>query len=114
MMNTLILSVLAAHPRLVAASTQVHVLAEAYCLPDKAQNALDTAVLWTKIVAAVMGTVSLMLIGIGWFFQGNRHDGGAMFKSLGVWIGGAVLIGAAAGIAALFLGSITGSCTPAP
>lgn len=74
-----------------------------YCLPPDAVNALDTAKFWTQLVAVALAIVALILIGIGMFFSSRRGDGGEMMKSLGWWIGGVVIIGAAAGIVSIFL-----------
>lgn len=82
-----------------------------YCLPDAAQNALDTAKFWTQIIAVALGVVALIMIGIGMFFSSRRGDGGEMIKSLGWWIGGVVLIGAASGIVSIFLRPAEG-CIP--
>ncbi|AMM22911.1 hypothetical protein AX769_22530 (plasmid) [Frondihabitans sp. PAMC 28766] len=99
-------------PRVMAAANRGgQILAEAYCLPAKAQNALDTAHLWTLIVAGALGVIALILVGVGMFFQQRHGDGGQMLKSMGWWIGGAVLIGAATGIASIFLGSASSNCT---
>lgn len=113
MLGTIVYAAAAKSPKAVAVAHRTgQVLAEAYCLPAKAQDALDTAHLWTTIVAISMGVISLILIGIGMLFQHNHRDGGQMLKSMGWWIGGAVLIGAASGIATIFLGSASSTnCT---
>ncbi len=67
----------------------------------KAQDALDTATLWTRIAAIALGIIALIILGIGMFFSGRRHDGGETLKGLGWWIGGAALIGAASGVASI-------------
>jgi type IV secretory pathway VirB2 component (pilin) len=74
-----------------------------YCLPADATNALDTAKFWTQLIAVALAVVALILIGIGMFFSSRRGDGGEMMKSLGWWIAGVVLIGAASGIVSIFL-----------
>lgn len=84
---------------------------EPYCLPQDAMNALDTAKFWVGIVAGALAVVALILIGIGLFFQGRRGDGGEMLGRLGWWIGGAVLISAAAGLATIFI-QVPENCIP--
>lgn len=84
---------------------------EAYCLPQEAMNALDTAKFWTGIVAGSFAVVALILVGIGMFFSGRRGDGGEMLTKLGWWIGGAVLISAATGIASIFI-QVPQNCIP--
>lgn len=83
-----------------------------YCLPAAAQAALDTAKFWVQLVAVAMAVIALILIGIGMFFSSRRGDGGEMLRSLGWWIGGVVLIGAAGGIVAIFLQAPTNCVTP--
>ncbi|MFK4299431.1 hypothetical protein ABH924_004614 [Arthrobacter sp. GAS37] len=80
------------------------------CLPDQAQNALDTFKLWSLIVAGAMAVVTLIFVGVGWWFEHKRGDGGAMMKSLLIWIGGAVLVAIAAGVAAAFIPSGSTDC----
>jgi hypothetical protein len=102
-------------PKLLDATTRAGtVLAQAYCLPGKAQDALDTATFWTRIVAIALGVIALIILGIGMFFSGKRHDGGETLKGLGWWIGGAALIGAATGVASIFLGSASANCQQIP
>jgi hypothetical protein len=111
MISNAVYAAIGKSPKLLDATNRAGmVLAQAYCLPSKAQDALDTATLWTRVVAIALGVIALILIGIGMFFSGKRHDGGETLKSLGWWIGGAVLIGAAVGIASIFLGAATGNC----
>lgn len=115
MISNAIYAVMAKSPRLVDATNRAGmVVAQAYCLPGKAQDALDTATLWTRIVAIALGVISLIILGIGMFFSGRRHDGGETLKGLGWWIGGAALIGAAAGVASIFLGSVSANCKQIP
>lgn len=115
MISNAIYAVVAKSPRLVDATNRAGmVVAQAYCLPGKAQDALDTAVFWTRIVAGVAGLIALILIGIGMFFNGKHHDGGQMLKSLGWWIGGATTIAAAAGVASIFIGVISSNCKSIP
>lgn len=87
------------------------IVAAPYCLPDAAQNALDTAVFWIRLVAVSLGVVALILIGIGMFFSSRRGDGGEMLRSLGWYIGGLVAVSAASGIVTIFLSTPSG-CTP--
>lgn len=77
--------------------------AKPLCMPDAAITAIDTAKFWSMVIAAGMAVVALIMLGIGMFFSHNRGDGGQMLGKLGWWIGGAVLVAAAAGIAALFI-----------
>jgi len=115
MISNAIYAVVAKSPRLVDATNRAGmVVAQAYCLPGKAQDALDTATLWTRIVAIALGIIALIILGIGMFFSGRRHDGGETLKGLGWWIGGAALIGAAAGVASIFLGSVSANCKQIP
>ena len=115
MISNAIYAVVAKSPRLVDATNRAGmVVAQAYCLPGKAQDALDTATLWTRIVAIALGVIALIILGIGMFFSGKRHDGGETLKGLGWWIGGAALIGAAAGVASIFLGSVSANCKQIP
>jgi hypothetical protein len=115
MISNAIYAVVAKSPRLVDATNRAGmVVAQAYCMPGKAQDALDTATLWTRIVAIALGVIALIMLGIGMFFAGKRHDGGEMLKQLGWWIGGATIIGAAVGIASIFIGSISSNCKPLP
>ncbi|MEG2578398.1 MAG: TrbC/VirB2 family protein [Glutamicibacter sp.] len=81
----------------------VMIQAAPICPPDEMTTALDTAKFWLTIIAAGMAVVALILVGIGMFFQHRRGDGGEMLKALGWWIGGVVLVAAAAGIAAVFI-----------
>lgn len=83
------------------------------CLPDQVNTALDTAKFWSMIVAASLAVVALILLGIGMFFQHNRGDGGEMLKKLGWWIFGVTLVGAAAGVASLFINPNTTDCVKA-
>lgn len=93
------------------AQTVIHMVpAAAYCLPQDAMNALDTAKLWTTIVAAALSVVALIMIGIGMFFQHSRGDGGQMIRTLGWWIGGAVLVAGASGIATIFVNAASSNC----
>lgn len=115
MISNAIYAVVAKSPKLVDASSRAGmVVAQAYCLPGKAQDALDTATLWTRIVAIALGIIALILLGIGMFFAGKRHDGGEVLKQLGWWIGGATIIGAAVGIASVFIGSVAANCKQLP
>jgi hypothetical protein len=115
MISNAIYAVVAKSPKLVDATNRAGmVVAQAYCLPGKAQDALDTAQFWTRIIAVALGTVALVLLGIGMFFAGKRHDGGEMLKQLGWWIGGATLIGAAVGIASIFIGVASANCKTIP
>ncbi|MBT1633240.1 MULTISPECIES: TrbC/VirB2 family protein [Curtobacterium] len=115
MISNAIYAVVAKSPKAVDAANRAGmVVAQAYCLPGKAQDALDTATLWTRIVAIALGVIALVLLGIGMFFAGRRHDGGEMLKSLGWWIGGATIIGAAVGIASVFIGSVSSNCKELP
>jgi hypothetical protein len=110
MISNLVYVAISKSPKLLDAANRAGVVvAQAYCLPGKAQDALDTATLWTRIAAIALGVIALILIGIGMFFSGKRHDGGETLKSLGWWIGGSVLIGAAVGIASIFLGAVSSS-----
>lgn len=84
--------------------------AKPLCMPAAMTNALDTAKLWALIIAGAMAVVALIMIGVGMWFQHSRGDGGAMLGKLGWFIGGAVLVGAAAVIAALFIPSGTTDC----
>ncbi|MEV7574364.1 TrbC/VirB2 family protein [Pseudarthrobacter sp. NPDC089323] len=80
------------------------------CMPNQVTTALDTAKLWCTVVGAGLAVVALIMIGIGMFFQHKRGDAGEMLKSLGWWIGGVVLVSAAAGIAAVFIPSGNTNC----
>lgn len=97
----------------VATASELVIPTAAYCLPDEATNALDTARVWTVIIAAGLAVIALILVGIGMFFQHRRGDGGQVLQSLGWWIGGAILISAASGIVAIFLQAPT-DCIPLP
>jgi hypothetical protein len=115
MISHTILAVASKSPRVFDATNRAGmVVAQAYCLPGKATDALDTATLWTRIVAIALGVIALIILGIGMFFSGKRHDGGETLKGLGWWIAGAALIGAATGIASIFLGSISANCKAIP
>lgn len=94
----------------IKAEVVLRVPAAPLCLPTQVTTALDTAKFWCTIVAAALAVVGLILIGIGMFFQHRRGDGGEMLKSLGWWIGGAVTVAAAAGIASVFIPSGTANC----
>jgi hypothetical protein len=98
--------------RLEALKAQIilSVPAKPLCLPGQVTTALDTAKFWCMLVGAGLAVVALILVGIGMFFQHRRGDGGEMLKALGWWIGGAVLISAAAGIAAVFIPSGSTDC----
>ncbi|WP_440681936.1 hypothetical protein [Clavibacter nebraskensis] len=115
MINTVILAVMAKSPRVLEASTKANeYLATAYCFPQKMQDAMDTAKFWAIIIAAGLGAIALITIGIGMLFSGKRHDGGETLKSLGYFIGGTSLIGGASAIVAVFLTIGTTGCTPVP
>lgn len=115
MISHTILAVASKSPRVFEATNRAGmIVAQAYCLPGKAQDALDTASLWTRIVAIALGAIALIILGIGMFFSGKRHDGGETLKGLGWWIGGAALIGAAAGVTSIFLGATSANCKTIP
>ena len=115
MISNAIYAVVAKSPRAFYATNRAGmVVAQAYCLPGKAQDALDTATLWTRIAAIALGIIALIILGIGMFFSGRRHDGGETLKGLGWWIGGAALIDAASGVASIFLGSVSANCKTIP
>ncbi|MBT1620589.1 hypothetical protein KK090_15110 [Curtobacterium flaccumfaciens pv. poinsettiae] len=115
MISNAIYAFVAKSPRAFDATNRAGmVVAQAYCLPGKAQDALDTATLWTRIVAISLGVIALIILGIGMFFSGRRHDGGETLKGLGWWIGGAALIGAAVGVVSIFLGSVSANCKQIP
>ncbi|WP_434181485.1 hypothetical protein RI685_16275 (plasmid) [Clavibacter michiganensis] len=97
-----------------AADGAGYVVAQAYCLPGAAQDGMDTGRLWLAIAAGFAAVASLVMIGIGMWFQTQHHDGGAMFKTFSRWILGAVTVAGAGGIATAFLGVISSSCTPIP
>lgn len=80
------------------------------CMPGQVTTALDTAKFWCTVIGAGLAVVALIMIGIGMFFQHKRGDGGEMLKGLGWWIGGVVLVAAAAGIASVFIPSGNTAC----
>lgn len=88
----------------------IRVPAAPLCMPTQVTTALDTAKFWCTVVAAGLAVVALILVGIGMFFQHRRGDGGEMLKALGWWIGGVVLVSAAAGIATVFIPSANTDC----
>ncbi|MGK9149521.1 conserved hypothetical protein [Plantibacter sp. T3] len=92
-----------------AVSTSI--VAAPYCMPEAAQNALDTGVFWMRIVAVSLGVIALIMIGIGMFYSARRGDGGEMLSKLGWFIAGLIVVSAAAGIVSIFLATPTG-CTP--
>lgn len=85
-------------------------VAQAYCPPKEFTNGLDTAKFWTTLVAVAAGVIGLIIIGIGLFFEHNRHDGGQMMKKLFGWMLGAVIVSAATTIASIFLNVTTSGC----
>ncbi|CAM98507.1 hypothetical membrane protein (plasmid) [Clavibacter michiganensis subsp. michiganensis NCPPB 382] len=102
-------------PHIAAAADGAgYVVAQAYCLPGAAQDGMDTGKLWLAIAAVFAAVCSLVMIGMGMWFQTQHHDGGAMFKTLSRWILGAVTVAGASGIATAFLGVISTACTPIP
>ncbi|MCA4135472.1 TrbC/VirB2 family protein [Arthrobacter sp. M4] len=88
----------------------IRVPAAPLCMPTQVTTALDTAKFWCTLIGAGLAVVALIMIGIGMFFQHKRGDGGEMLKGLGWWIGGVVLVAAAAGIAAVFIPSGNTAC----
>ncbi|WP_434513203.1 hypothetical protein ABUV18_03026 (plasmid) [Clavibacter nebraskensis] len=115
MISNIIIAAVAKSPRLFeAASNSGMVVAQAYCFPQKMMDAMDTAKLWSIIIAGGLGTIALIAIGVGMFFSGARHDGGELLKKLGYFIAGTSLIGGAAAIVGIFLTVTTAGCTPVP
>jgi type IV secretory pathway VirB2 component (pilin) len=72
-------------------------------LPPAMVDALDTVKLWVGIFAGAMAIIALILIGVGMMFAHNQRDGGQKLQEMGKWIAGCVLVGGAAGLAAVFL-----------
>ncbi|QRY42304.1 hypothetical protein JVX92_15080 (plasmid) [Microbacterium hominis] len=84
-----------------------------YCLPTDATNALDTAKLWAFIIAGVAILVAIIAGGVSIAF--SRRDGGhEVVATMGKILIGAILIGAATGIAGIFMNGIATNCIPAP
>ncbi|WP_316318848.1 hypothetical protein [Clavibacter michiganensis] len=115
MISTALYALMARSPKLIEVTNRAGIIvSQAYCFPGKAQDALDTGQLWAKIIGISLGIISLLLIGIGMFFGGERRDGGEMLKRLGWFIGGSAVFAGAAGIAAIFLGSVASDCKQIP
>ncbi|WP_256998907.1 hypothetical protein [Clavibacter capsici] len=83
-------------------------------MPSQAQDGMDTMRLWLMIGAGFAGVVSLVMLGVGLLFQHQHHDGGQMMGKLSRWMLGSILVTAASGIAAVFVGHYSGACTPIP
>ena len=73
------------------------------CLPNQVNTVMDTAKFWATLIGGALAVVGLILIGIGMFFQHRRGDGGEVMKSMGWWIGGALILGTAGVIAGIFI-----------
>jgi hypothetical protein len=115
MWDVVVLGALARPPRLVLALDKAGiVVAQAYCLPGQAQDGMDTMKLWLMIAAGFAAGISLVMLGVGLLFQHQHHDGGQMMTKLSRWVLGSIFVSAASGIASVFVGHISGSCTPIP
>lgn len=84
-----------------------------YCLPTDAMNALDTAKLWAFIIAGAAIVIALVAGGVSIAFS-HRDGGQQVVGTMAKIIIGAILIGAATGIAGIFLNSVSTNCIPAP
>ena len=115
MWDAVVFGALARSPRLVLALDKAGiVVAQAYCLPGQAQDGMDTMKLWLMIAAGFAAGISLVMLGVGLLFQHQHHDGGQMMTKLSRWVLGSIFISAASGIASVFIGHLSGACTPIP
>jgi len=80
------------------------VVADAKPLPPQVQDGLDTVVMWAKIIGGSMAVLGLMILFIGLFFAHQRGRGEEFMGKAGWWLTGAIGLGTAGVLAALFVG----------
>lgn len=80
--------------------------------PKKLCDGLETAQAWAAGIAAGVGVIGLIIIGVSMMFAHRNETITVPFKQLGFWIGGAVLIAGASAIVAAFI-STTMNCAAA-
>ncbi|MFC2302884.1 hypothetical protein C0Z14_06145 [Rothia aeria] len=71
--------------------------------PKEMCDGLDTMQAWVTGIAASLGVIGLVIIGAGMFFSHRHESGEGAFKKIGWWIGGAIVVTAAVGIASVFI-----------
>lgn len=86
------------------ADVATSVLAEAKPLPTEVQDGLDTVLLWTKIIGGSLAVLGLMILFIGLFFAHQRGRGEEFMGKAGWWLTGAIGLGTAGVLGALFVG----------
>ncbi|EFJ78188.1 hypothetical protein [Rothia dentocariosa] len=88
-------------------TTGVHAAeGQAQPAPQAMCNGLATGQAWTLGIAVVGIVIALILIGLGIAFSHYREDGSTIFKKLGLWGLGAVIVGAAPEIARVFVSAV--------
>lgn len=80
------------------------VVAEAKPLPSEVQDGLDTVLMWTKIIGGSLAVLGLMILFIGLFFAHQRGRGEEFMGKAGWWLTGAIGLGVAGVLGALFVG----------
>ena len=80
------------------------VVAEAKPLPAPVQDGLDTVLLWAKIIGGSLAVLGLMILCIGLFFAHERGRGQEFMGKAGWWLTGAIGLGSATFLGALFVG----------
>ncbi|MDR6794603.1 hypothetical protein J2W89_003785 [Pseudarthrobacter oxydans] len=80
------------------------VVTEAKPLPKEVQDGLDTVLMWAKIIGGSLAVLGLMILFIGLFFAHQRGRGEEFMGKAGWWLTGAIGLGTAGVLAALFVG----------
>lgn len=80
------------------------VVAEAKPLPGPVQDGFDTVLLWAKIIGGSLAVLGLMILFIGLFFAHQRGRGEEFMGKAGWWLTGAIGLGVAPLLGALFVG----------
>lgn len=86
------------------ANVATTVVAEAKPLPKEVQDGLDTVLTWTKIIGGSLAVLGLMVLFIGLFFAHQRGRGEEFMGKAGWWLTGAIGLGVAGVLGALFVG----------
>lgn len=77
--------------------------AEVIPAPKKLCDGLDTAQAWSAGIAAGVGVIGLIIIGVSMMFAHRNESINVPFKQLGYWIGGAILVAGASSIVSAFI-----------
>lgn len=73
-------------------------------MPQEVQDGLDTVLMWTKIIGGSLAVLGLMILFIGLFFAHQRGRGEEFMGKAGWWLTGAIGLGVAGVLGALFVG----------